>query len=71
LSRRTTPKPSAGTLTVVEKNATADQAQVHTFIDRRIRDELRRLAHENHRSLAGEVRRAITEHLQREQEPAR
>lgn len=50
----------------MEKNATADRAQVHTFVDRTVRDELRQVAQENHRSLAGEVRRAIAEHLQRE-----
>lgn len=48
------------------KNGTTDRALVHTHVPKPVRDELRQVALANHRSLAGEVRRAITEHLKRE-----
>jgi hypothetical protein len=43
-------------------NATS-KVQIHTFIPLEVRDELHRLARENERSLAGEMRRAIVQHL--------
>jgi hypothetical protein len=54
----------------MEKNATARRAQVHTFIDRATRDELRSVAQANDRSLAAEIRRAIDQHVQRERAAA-
>ena len=50
----------------MEKPGTAERALVHTHVPRSVRDELRQVALSNHRSIAGEVRRAIAEHLQRE-----
>jgi hypothetical protein len=50
----------------MEKNATAGRAQVHTFIDCAVREELRSVADANDRSLAAEIRRAIDAHVQRE-----
>jgi predicted transcriptional regulator len=50
----------------MEKNATADRAQVHAFVDRGVREELHAVARANDRSLAAEIRRAIDQHVQRE-----
>ena len=50
----------------MERNGTTERALVHAHVPRAVRDELRQVAQVNHRSLAGEVRRAIAEHLQRE-----
>ena len=66
MPRLTTQLALAGTLTVMEKNATTERAQVHAFVDRGVRDQLHAVARANDRSLAGEVRRAIAEHLERE-----
>jgi Arc-like DNA binding domain len=53
----------------MERNSTTDRALVHTHVPRAVREELRQVAQTNHRSLAGEVRRAIAEHLERERPP--
>jgi hypothetical protein len=50
----------------MEKTGTTERALVHTHVPTHVRDELRQVALSNHRSMAGEVRRAISEHLQRE-----
>ena len=50
----------------METKSTAGRALVHTHVPVAVREELRQVAQTNHRSLAGEVRRAISEHLQRE-----
>ena len=50
----------------MQKNTTADRALVHTHVPAQVREELRQVALSNHRSLAGEVRAAISEHLERE-----
>jgi hypothetical protein len=46
----------------MENNATR-KVQIHTFIPLEQRDELHRLARENERTLASEMRRAIVQHL--------
>ena len=51
----------------MEKNATTDRAQVHAFVDRSVREKLRVVARPNDRSLAAEIRRAISEHIERDQ----
>jgi predicted transcriptional regulator len=42
------------------------RALVHTHVPPAVKAELRQVAQANHRSMAGEVRRAIAEHLERE-----
>ena len=51
----------------MEKNATAERTQIHAFVDRSLRDQLAALARANDRSLAAQMRRAIVEHVRREQ----
>ena len=58
--------PPAGTLSVMEKNATTDRAQVHAFVDRSVGQKLHGVARANDRSLAAEIRGAISEHIERE-----
>ena len=50
----------------MEKGGTTERALVHTHVPTAVRDELRQVAQSNHRSIAGEMRKAIAYHLQRE-----
>ncbi len=49
----------------MEKNVTADRALVHTHVPAQVREELRQVALANHRSMSGELRLALSEHLER------
>jgi hypothetical protein len=51
----------------MERNSTADgKALVHTHVPVAVRDEFRAIALHNHRSIAGELRHVISEHVERE-----
>jgi hypothetical protein len=50
----------------VEQNTATRRVQVHAHIEPVVRAELLIIAKANDRSLAGEIRQAIREHLERE-----
>jgi predicted transcriptional regulator len=54
----------------MQPNAAQSSAAVaHARVDAEVRDALEQLAKANHRSVAGEIRRALEEHLERERVP--
>jgi hypothetical protein len=59
------PTGAVDTVSYMERK-TEGKALVHTHVSRAVRDELRAVAQANHRSIAGELRRAIHRHLANE-----
>lgn len=53
-----------------QKTVTAGRVQLHAHVEPEVRAGLAAVARANDRSLAGEIRRALDEHLQREQPAA-
>jgi Arc-like DNA binding domain len=50
--------------------STGKKALVHTYLPADVRDELRAVAQANHRSISGELRHVIAEHIQQAEKDA-
>jgi predicted transcriptional regulator len=53
----------------MQQNPTSTGFPIASRVDAEVRDALEQLARANHRSIAGEIRQALQEHLERERQP--